>query len=142
MPDWVIVVLSVLAGLILLWLVLLLVLWVQARRSGRSMDWRQIVRLVGDVVVLLKRLVADPAVPRGTRWWLGGLLVYLVLPIDLVPDFIPVLGYADDAIIVAIALRYAIRTAGRPAIEQHWPGTPEGLESLLALVGVSGPRSP
>ncbi|HEY9306260.1 MAG TPA: DUF1232 domain-containing protein [Microbacterium sp.] len=136
MPDWAIAVLSVLAGLVVLWVALLVILWVQARRAGRDVDWRQIVRLVADVVVLLRRLVADPRVPRGTRWWLGGLLVYLLLPIDLVPDFIPVLGYADDAIIVAIALRYTIRTAGRPAIERHWPGTPEGLESLLALVGV------
>ncbi|MDW4572954.1 DUF1232 domain-containing protein [Microbacterium sp. M3] len=137
MPEWLVVGLAVVAGLVAMWLALLLVLWVQARRAGRSVDWRQIVRLVGDVVVLLKRLVADPEVPRGTRWWLGGLLVYLLLPIDLVPDFIPVLGYADDAIIVAIALRYAIRTAGRAAIERHWPGTADGLESLLALVGVS-----
>jgi uncharacterized membrane protein YkvA (DUF1232 family) len=135
MPDWAVVVVSVVAGLLLVWLVLLAVLWIQARRAGRDVDWRQIVRLVADVVVLLRRLVADPAVPRATRWWLGGLLVYLLLPIDLVPDFIPVLGYADDAIIVAVALRYAIRTAGRPAIERHWPGTPEGLASLLALVG-------
>ncbi|MFC8682574.1 YkvA family protein [Microbacterium ureisolvens] len=135
MPDWVLVVISVIAGLVLVWLVLLLVLWAQARRAGSAVDWRQIVRLVADVVVLLKRLVADPAVPRGARWWLGGLLVYLLLPIDLVPDFIPVLGYADDAIIVAVALRYAMRTAGRPAIERHWPGTPEGLRSLLSLTG-------
>ena len=135
MPDWAVVVVSVVAGLLLVWLLLLAVLWIQARRAGRDVDWRQIVRLVADVVVLLRRLVADPAVPRATRWWLGGLLVYLLLPIDLVPDFIPVLGYADDAIIVAVALRYAIRTAGRPAIERHWPGTPEGLASLLALVG-------
>jgi len=117
------------------WLALLLILWLQQRRAGRNVDWRRIVRLVADVVVLLKRLVADPEVPRGTRWWLGGLLVYLLLPIDLVPDVIPVLGYADDAIVVAIALRYALRTAGRPAIERHWPGTPEGLESLLSLAG-------
>lgn len=136
MPDWAIVVLSVLGGLVTLWLVLVLILWVQSRRAGRRVDWRQILRLVGDVVVLLRRLVADPKVPRGTRWWLGGLLVYLLLPIDLVPDFIPVLGYADDAIVVAIALRYTMRTAGRPAIERHWPGTPDGLESLLTLAGV------
>ena len=135
MPDWAVAVVSVLGGLIVVWLALLLILWVQQRRSGRDMDWRQIMRLVADVVVLLKRLVADREVPRGTRWWLGGLLVYLVLPIDLVPDFIPVLGYADDAVIVAIALRYAIRTAGRTAIERNWPGAPEGLESLLSLVG-------
>ena len=135
MPEWAVVLLSVLGGLVVVWLVLLLILWVQQRRASRNVDWRQIVRLVADVVVLLKRLIADREVPRGTRWWLGGLLVYLLLPIDLVPDFIPVLGYADDAIIVAIALRYAIRTAGRSAIERHWPGTPEGLESLLSLVG-------
>ncbi|MFB7891446.1 YkvA family protein [Microbacterium sp. NPDC056044] len=135
MPGWALIVLSVVGGLVVVWLVLLLILWLQQRRAGRNVDWRQIMRLVADVVVLLKRLVADPEVPRGTRWWLGGLLVYLLLPIDLVPDFLPVLGYADDAIIVAIALRYAIRTAGRSAIERHWPGTPEGLASLLSLVG-------
>lgn len=135
MPDWIIVAVSVLAGLVMVWLVLILILWVQQRRAGRAVDWRQLLRLVGDVAVLLRRLIADPDVPRGTRWWLGALLVYLLLPIDLVPDFVPVLGYADDTVIVAIALRYAIRTAGLPAIERHWPGTPEGLRSLLALVG-------
>ena len=135
MPDWAVAVVSVLAGLVLVWAALLLVLWVQQRRAGREVDWRQVMRLVADVVVLLKRLIGDREVPRGTRWWLGGLLVYLLLPIDLVPDVIPVLGYADDAVIVAIALRYAIRTAGRPAIERHWPGTAEGLDSLLSLAG-------
>jgi uncharacterized membrane protein YkvA (DUF1232 family) len=137
MPDWAVAIISVIAGLVVVWLVLLLILWVQQRRAGRDVDWRHAMRLVADVVVLLKRLVSDPQVPKGTRWWLGGLLVYLLLPIDLVPDFIPVLGYADDAIIVAMALRYAIRTAGRPALERHWPGTPEGLDSLLALARVS-----
>ncbi|WP_341998678.1 DUF1232 domain-containing protein [Microbacterium sp. LWH7-1.2] len=135
MPHWAVAVIAVVGGLIAVWLVLLLILWAQQRRAGRNVDWRQIMRLVVDVVLLLRRLVVDPEVPRATRWWLGGLLAYLLLPIDLVPDFIPVLGYADDAIIVAIALRYAIRTAGRSAIERHWPGTPEGLGSLLSLVG-------
>ncbi|MFS0713326.1 DUF1232 domain-containing protein [Microbacterium sp. 2P01SA-2] len=58
----------------------------------------------------------------------------LLSPIGLVPDVIPVLGYADDAIIVAIALRFAVRHAGMAAIEQHWPGTDAGLRSLLSLV--------
>ncbi|MFE5410548.1 YkvA family protein [Microbacterium sp. NPDC056569] len=136
MPDWTIAVISVLGGLVLIWLALLLILWVQHRRAGRDVDWRQVMRLVADVVVLVKRLIGDPTVPRETRWWLGGLLVYLLLPIDLVPDFIPVLGYADDAIIVAIALRYAIRTAGESAIERHWPGTPTGLEAVFSLTRV------
>lgn len=135
MPEWLIVVLGVVAGLVVLWLALIVVLWVQQRRSGGSVDWRAVLRLAPDVVRLVRRLVADPSVPRATRWWLGGLLVYLLSPIDLIPDFVPVIGYADDAIVVVIALRFAIRHAGMPAIERHWPGTPEGLRSLLALVG-------
>ncbi len=133
-PEWAVIVLVVVGGVVLLWLVLLGVLWVQQRRAGRAVDWREILRLVPDVIRLVRRLAADPTVPRGTRWWLVALLGYLLLPIDLVPDFIPVLGYADDAIIVAIVLRFAIRHAGRAAIERHWPGSPDGLASVLALV--------
>ncbi len=92
MPDWLVIVLSIVAGLLLLWVALIAVLWVQSRRMGRSVDWKEIVRLVPDVMRLVKRLAADPRTPRGTRWMLGGLLVYLALPIDLVPDFIPVLA--------------------------------------------------
>jgi uncharacterized membrane protein YkvA (DUF1232 family) len=137
MPEWLTIVLSVLGGILLLWVVLLVVLWVQQRRAGNDVDWRGILRLVPDVIRLVRRLAADPTVPRGTRWWLIGLLGYLLLPIDLVPDFIPVLGYADDAIIVAIVLRFAIRHAGMDAIERHWPGTPEGLASVLTFVGAT-----
>ncbi|PTT13753.1 hypothetical protein DBR36_16750 [Microbacterium sp. HMWF026] len=137
MPEWLIVVLGVVAGLVVLWLALIIVLWVQQRRSGGSVDWRAVLRLAPDVVRLVRRLVADPSVPRATRWWLGGLLVYLLSPIDLIPDFVPVIGYADDAIVVVMALRFAIRHAGRPAIERHWPGTSEGLRSVLALVGAA-----
>jgi uncharacterized membrane protein YkvA (DUF1232 family) len=135
MPDWLIVVASVAGGLVLIWVVLIAVLWWQQRRAGNDVDWRSVLRLAPDVVRLVRRLAADPAVPRSTRWWLVGLLAYLLSPIDLVPDFLPVVGYADDAIVVAIALRFAIRHAGMPAIERQWPGTPEGLRSLLALVG-------
>lgn len=135
MPDWLIVVLSVLAGFVLLWLVLVLVLWWQQRRAGSEVDWKGMLRLVPDVIRLIRRLAADRIVPRAARWWLVALLAYLLLPVDLVPDFIPVLGYADDAIVVAIVLRFAIRHAGIDAIERHWPGTPEGLRSVLALAG-------
>ena len=80
-------------------------------------------RLVPDVVRLIRRLAMDPDVPRATRWWLLALLGYLLLPIDVIPDFIPVLGFADDAIVIVIGLRFAIRSAGEPAIRRHWPGT-------------------
>ena len=135
MPDWLIIVLGIVGGIVLLWVVLLVVLWIQQRRAGSDVDWRSILRLVPDVIRLVKRLASDPTVPRATRWWLIGLLGYLLMPIDLVPDFIPVLGYADDALIVAVVLRFAIRHAGMDAIERHWPGTPAGLRSVLTVAG-------
>ena len=133
MPDWLVIVLSVIAGLLVLWIALIVTLWVQQRRLGRTVNWREIVRLVPDVVRLIRRLAADPQTPTGTRWMLGGLLAYLLLPIDVVPDFIPVLGYADDVIAVVLVLRFAIRHAGMESIEKHWPGTEAGLQSLLTL---------
>lgn len=139
MPDWLIVALTVAGGILLLWIALIVALWVQQRRSGASVDWRQIARLIPDVIRLIGRLARDRSVPRGTRWWLLALLGYLLLPIDLVPDFIPVLGFADDAIVAAIVLRFAIRHAGRDAVERHWPGTPEGLQAVLRLIGHEPP---
>jgi uncharacterized membrane protein YkvA (DUF1232 family) len=66
--------------------------------------------------------------------WL--LLAYLASPIDLVPDFVPVLGYADDAIVVAAVLRSVVRAAGPQVLESHWPGSPEGLAALRRLVRI------
>ncbi|WP_285116178.1 DUF1232 domain-containing protein [Leifsonia sp. fls2-241-R2A-40a] len=114
-------------------------LWVQQRKAGRDTDWRAIARLGPDVVRLIRRLAVDPAVPRATRWWLVALLVYLLLPIDLIPDFLPVIGYADDAIITAIALRFAIKHAGFGALERNWPGTADGLASVLSLARIRPP---
>ena len=70
---------------------------------------------------------------------LGALMGYLLLPIDLVPDFIPVLGYADDALIVAVALRWVVRRAGRDVVTRHWPGTVEGLGAVQRLSGLAMP---
>ena len=62
--------------------------------------------------------------------------MYLASPIDLVPDFVPVVGYADDAVIVALVLRSVVRRAGEDALRQHWPGSAQGLDVLLQLAGV------
>lgn len=86
---------------------------------------------------LLHRLASDPTVPRGVRIRLVLLLAYLALPLDLVPDFIPVIGYADDVIIVALALRSVTRAAGPEAIDRHWPGGIEGLRAVKRLAGVT-----
>jgi uncharacterized membrane protein YkvA (DUF1232 family) len=137
MTEWWQVGLSVLGGLVMLWVLLMAILWLEQRRHPGGASFRDLLRLAPDVIRLLRRLAADRSVPIGVRVWLVVLLVYLISPIDLVPDFIPVLGYADDALVVAIALRFATRRAGSAAIERHWPGTPEGLAAVLRLAGLS-----
>ena len=125
-------VLAIGAGLLLLWLLLLGALLV-AKPQGTGL--KDVLRLLPDVLRLLPRLARDPSLPRGVRIRLWLLLGYLALPIDLVPDVIPVLGYADDAILVAFVLRTVVRRAGLPQLEQHWPGTRDGLAALLRLTG-------
>ncbi|MDJ0357688.1 DUF1232 domain-containing protein [Paenarthrobacter sp. PH39-S1] len=98
---------------------------------------RDALRLLPDLLTLLRRLTADRTLPRGIRVRLVLLLIYLVSPIDLVPDFLPVIGYADDAIITALVLRSVIRKAGNGPLEHHWPGTPAGLTLIQRLAGTT-----
>jgi uncharacterized membrane protein YkvA (DUF1232 family) len=130
MPGWAWSLIGVLAGLLLLWLTLIAVLW--ATRPD-DMRLRELLRLLPDVLRLLRLLATDGSLPRGVRVRLWLLLAYLALPVDLVPDFIPVLGYADDAIVVALVLRSVVHRAGADAVARHWPGTPEGLDALRRL---------
>ena len=94
------------------------------------MSLRDAARLVPDCLVLLRRLATDRRVSRGRRLLLLALIPYLASPIDLIPDFIPVVGYLDDVVIVAFVLRGVVRGAGPAILEEHWPGTPEDLVSL------------
>lgn len=130
------VVVPVLVGLVVLWVLLVAALYVGARRTGRRMSLREVVRLVPDVVRLLRRVAADPTVPRRIRVGLWLLLAYVVLPIDVVPDFIPVIGLADEAVVIAVALRYLARRLGSETLERNWPGTPDGLAAVRRLAGV------
>ena len=127
--------LSLAAAVIVLYLVLLLALW-RASRRGTTTTFKEAMRLLPDLVRLLRRLAADRSLPRAVRVRLALLLLYLASPVDLVPDVIPVLGYADDAIIVALALRSVVRRAGVEALDRHWPGTPDGLALLHRLAGL------
>lgn len=130
------VVLVVVGGLVVLWLLAVGALWLAARRQSRRTELREMVRLVPDVVRLVTRLARDPSLPRGVRVRLGLLLGYLALPIDLVPEVVPVVGYADDVVVVALVLRSVVRRAGPEAVERHWPGTPDGLAAVLRLADV------
>ncbi len=136
MSSWLEVVLSVGAALIVVWIALVTVLYLAGRSEAKRISMRDALRLVPDVVRLLHRLARDPNLPRGVRIRLVLLLAYLAMPVDLVPDFIPVIGYADDVVIVALALRSVTRAAGADAIERHWPGTEEGLRSVRLLAGL------
>jgi len=135
MPGWAWSLVGVVAGLLLLWVLLVPVLWASKPDEVRL---RELLRLLPDVLRLVRRLAADGSLPRGVRVRLWLLLAYLALPIDLVPDFIPVLGYADDAIIVTAVLRSVVRRAGIGAVRAHWPGTDDGFAALARLTGLPG----
>jgi uncharacterized membrane protein YkvA (DUF1232 family) len=124
---------SVCIGLALAYLALLAALLVSRPKGNRLSE---AMRLLPDVLRLLRRLAADSDVPRAARVRLALLLGYLALPFDLVPDFVPVLGYADDAIIAGLVLRSVVRRAGSPLIRRHWPGSEDGLAALARLTGL------
>ena len=103
--------------------------------AGRRTDARALAGFVPDCAVLLTRLLRDPRVPRGSKVLLAALIPYLALPFDLVPDFIPVAGQLDDAILVAFVLRRVIRRTGPELIRELWPGPEAGLRLVLRLSG-------
>jgi uncharacterized membrane protein YkvA (DUF1232 family) len=109
------------------------VLWLIA--VGRRDEARALATLIPDCIVLVTRLTRDPRVPRRRKLLLLALVGYLALPIDLVPDIIPVAGQLDDALIVALVLRHFIRAGGEAMIREHWPGPEQSLLLILRLVG-------
>jgi uncharacterized membrane protein YkvA (DUF1232 family) len=127
------------AGFLLIYAASLVLLWRYARAHPETVTVRDALFLLPDVMRLVRRLIADRTVPAGVRVRLALLFVYLVVPIDLIPDIIPVIGWADDVIIVALVLRSTIRRAGIDALARHWPGTPAGLMVIQVLAGTGSP---
>lgn len=127
---WLDLLLSLALALAATWLTLVVLLVVVRPRGGLLSES---LRLLPDVLRLVRRLAADPTLPRGIRVRLGLLLVYLASPLDLIPDVIPVIGYADDAILVTWVLRSVVRRAGLEVVRAHWPGTPDGFTALTRL---------
>src|SRR4051812_42824115 len=89
-------------------------------------------RFVPDCFVLVRRLASDRRVARRVRLALAGLVVYLACPLDLVPDFIPVIGLLDDALVLVLVLRYVLRSGGPGLVREHWPGSEQSLQLVLS----------
>ena len=122
--DWLLLAAGVTLALYVLFVVGLLV-------AGRRSSARALAGFVPDCVVLFRRLLGDERIPRRRKVVLGLLLAYLVMPIDLVPDFIPVAGQLDDAIIVVLVLRSVLRAGGPELVREHWPGPRESMDVVL-----------
>ena len=133
LEQWWTVPVGIAAALAVIWLALAVTLWIVKPDAVRLKD---ILRLLPDVLRLLKRLATDPQLPRRIRIVLVVLLAFIASPIDLIPDFIPVIGYADDVVITVLVLRWVSRAAGSDALAEHWPGTPDGLDALRRLCGL------
>jgi uncharacterized membrane protein YkvA (DUF1232 family) len=105
--------------------------------AGRRAEAAALARFVPDCAVLFARLGRDPRVPRRHKALLAGVGLYLALPIDLVPDFIPVAGQLDDAVVVGLALRAVLRRSGHDLLAEHWPGPASSLAVVERLAGAS-----
>lgn len=128
---WLDVIISVSAALLLSWLALIVAL---AIRRPKGSLLKEALRLLPDLLRLLKRLTTDRTLPVGVRVRVALLFVYLALPIDIIPDFVPVLGYADDAIIVILVLRSVCRRVSLEALQAAWPGSDDGFAALQRLL--------
>jgi uncharacterized membrane protein YkvA (DUF1232 family) len=104
--------------------------------AGRRRDARDVARFIPDCLVLVRRLLGDPRVPRRHKLLLGALIGYLACPIDLVPDFIPVAGQIDDLLVVVLALRVVFRASGGELLREHWPGPERSGALVLRFAGV------
>jgi uncharacterized membrane protein YkvA (DUF1232 family) len=113
------------------WILLVLALWIMRPRDVRLAE---LVRLVPDVLRLVRNLLLDRSVPRAVRLALLGLLAWLVNPIDLIPEFIPVLGPLDDVVVAILVLRYVRRRLGEGELRRRWRGTADGYDLLASIL--------
>jgi uncharacterized membrane protein YkvA (DUF1232 family) len=118
-------------ALVVVWALIVVLLWVVRPRDARLRD---LVRVVPDLLRLVRDLIADRSTPMSIRILLVGLVAYLVNPIDLIPEFIPVLGPLDDVIVAVLVLRHVRRRLGEAELRRRWPGTTEGFELLDSIL--------
>ncbi len=119
-------VLTALAVVAAVWALAIALLFALGRRS----QGRELATLIPNVLLLFKGLIQDPRVSRGSKAWLWFAVAWLVSPIDLIPEFIPVLGPLDDAVVAALVLRHVLRTTDRAVLTEHWRGDPSTLDAI------------
>jgi uncharacterized membrane protein YkvA (DUF1232 family) len=119
-------------GLAILWAALLVLFWLL---RPKGVPTREVLRLIPDVLRLLRSVIADRSAPLDVRVVLVGLLVWIISPIDLIPEFLPGIGPLDDIVVAVVALRYTRRRLGVADLRARWPGTADGFELLLRVVG-------
>jgi uncharacterized membrane protein YkvA (DUF1232 family) len=115
-----------LVSLVVIWLLAILALVVLGRRSAA----RELATLIPNMLVLFRGLLGDPRVPRSSKWWIWLAIVWFVSPIDLIPEFIPVVGPLDDAIVAALVLRHVLKRTDRQVLSNHWRGDPATLDII------------
>jgi len=123
---------AIVVGLVALWAALILLFWLL---RPKDVALRELVRVVPDLLRLLKDVITDRTAPLDVRFVLVGLAAWIVSPIDLIPEFIPVIGPLDDVVVAVIALRYTRRRMGVAALRERWRGTPEGFELVARVIG-------
>jgi uncharacterized membrane protein YkvA (DUF1232 family) len=125
-------VLEIALGVLVLWAAMLAIFWV-VRPKGVPVS--SLIRLIPDVLRLLRSLIGDRSVALDVRLVLVGLVAWIISPIDLIPEFIPVIGPLDDILVAVAALRYVRRRLGVAELRRRWAGTPEGFELLTRVIG-------
>ncbi len=112
-----------------LWLLAILILFAFGRRSAA----RELATLIPNLVFLFRGLLRDPRVPRSSKLWIGFAVAWFVSPIDLIPEFIPVVGPLDDAIVAALVLRHVLKQTDRSVLADHWRGDATTLDTIIRL---------
>lgn len=128
---------AVVVGVVGAWALLIVIFWV-LRPKGVSFG--DVLRLIPDVLRLLRSVITDRSAPLDVRVVIGGLLVWVISPIDLIPDFIPVIGPIDEVVVAALALRYIRRRLGLDDLRRRWVGSADGFALLERVIGsAAGP---